>query len=468
MYLSAKPKDALQITEKGMNLLTTAKNLSEKIITEKKARFLIGKGACYGQLGDYEKMLDFYKEALSFAQRSGDKQTILFSLSGLGIGYVMAEKAERGEELINEALELAKELGSKFDIALCSIYLGFTNTTKREYEQAINLYTKAFAIAEEIGSTLLLGWLDELGAIYRDTFQLDKALECYQESIKHLPLSKHIAYANIGYIYFMKYELEKGNEYYLKAMKLCEKIKDRRILPSVLFNLVEISIELNNFSHAKKYLKRLEQIKNETGFDHVNKFYRYAKIMVLKSDGSISDLAKAAKLLNQYLEEKDLAVDTRLSFLYSLLEIRIKELQISATKEAFLEVQKQSHHLEVEAKYHQFRWFLAEVYRLQSQLSLIELDLAKAFEYLEKAQVIADELETELLKKKIQEDREIINQQLSKLQKFQEQKASISETVKLVSLEDTVKDIKQETILEERDEETGKVIEYRKLFALKI
>ncbi|NHJ33318.1 MAG: tetratricopeptide repeat protein [Asgard group archaeon] len=273
MYWFGKPKKTLQIAENGLDLLSTATNLSDKIIAEKKSQLLLKKGGYYGQLGNIEKGIEIDKEALSFAERSGDKLSILMSLAELGGVYVMAEKVDRGEELINEAMELANELRSKFYIAICSIYLAFANATKREYEQAIKLYTKAFAIAEEIGSTSLFGYLDELGLIYRDTFQLDKALECFQESIKYLPIAKHIAYANIGYIYFMKYDLEKANDYYLKAMKLCEKMKDRRILPSVLFNLVEISIELNNIPNAKKYLKRLEQIKNETGFYNVNKFY---------------------------------------------------------------------------------------------------------------------------------------------------------------------------------------------------
>ncbi len=51
---------------------------------------------------------------------------------------------------------------------------------------------------------------------------------------------------------------------------------------------------------------------------------------------------------------------------------------------------------------------------------------------------------------------------------LQEQKAPLEETLKLVSLESTVDTIKKETILENRDKETGKIIEYRKLFALKI
>ena len=81
---------------------------------------------------------------------------------------------------------------------------------------------------------------------------------------------------------------------------------------------------------------------------------------------------------------------------------------------------------------------------------------------------IEEQTDIELLKKEILKDREKIDKQLAKLQKFQEQKVPISETIKLTSLKNTMQNIKQDTVLEERDEETGKIIEYRKLFALKI
>ena len=54
------------------------------------------------------------------------------------------------------------------------------------------------------------------------------------------------------------------------------------------------------------------------------------------------------------------------------------------------------------------------------------------------------------------------------VQQFQKQQAPISETVKLVSLEKTAQNIKRETVIEERDQETGEIIEYRKLFALRM
>ena len=95
-------------------------------------------------------------------------------------------------------------------------------------------------------------------------------------------------------------------------------------------------------------------------------------------------------------------------------------------------------------------------------------NIVRALDLLKKAEIIAMETKNEFLKDKVNEDREKINQQLEMLQKLQERKAPISETVKLASLENTMQTIKKETVLEERDEETGRIIEYRKLFALKI
>ena len=133
-----------------------------------------------------------------------------------------------------------------------------------------------------------------------------------------------------------------------------------------------------------------------------------------------------------------------------------------------IEVQKRLYHLEVEAEERQYKIFLINIYRLQSQLALVELDVNKAIEILDKAEHLADEIDVELSKKRIKEDRKKIDQQLTEFKKFQEQKAPISKTVKLASLETTALNIKRETIIEEKDQETGEIIEYRKLFSLKI
>ena len=51
---------------------------------------------------------------------------------------------------------------------------------------------------------------------------------------------------------------------------------------------------------------------------------------------------------------------------------------------------------------------------------------------------------------------------------FQKNNAPLAETIKQVPLEKTAKEITRDTLIEVRDEESGKIIEYRKLFSLKI
>jgi tetratricopeptide (TPR) repeat protein len=323
-------------------------------------------------------------------------------------------------------------------------------------------------LADEIGSTFLYAGYYDMGNTYHLMFQLDKALECFKESLKYYPIYEHITNGKIGYIYFLKYELEKAQEYLMKSLKLCKKIGDKKTLADVLYNLILIFIELMNLKKATHYLVHLEEISTETGFEYISQKYRFASILVLKESGDISDIGKAAELLKSYLKEKDLHSKLRIDALYALLEIRLKELQLTVNDEALRKVQKRLHHLEVEAEDQEQQWLLANVYRLQSQLVLVELDAQKAIEFLDKAQTIAEEINVELLKKEISADREKIEQQLTMWNKLQEQKAPISETVKLVSLNGTMKTIKEETVLEEKDKDTGKIIEYRKLFALKI
>jgi len=464
-----KLSEGLETAEKGLEIISSATNLPAKAIAKRKAQLLLWKAVIITDLGDFEKGLELAKEALSFAEESGYKDIIFHSLMMLGGVYRALGEPKKGVGHSEKAFDIATKIGNKFYIAYSYLYgLAAVKARRREYEQALDLYNKAFDLLEEIGSTLLLAFKNDMGLVYQSMFQLDKALECFQEALKYSELVKPLAYANIGYTYFLKYELEKAQEYYLKSMKIYEEMNDRRVLPFNLFNLVLLSLELKNLTKAKKYLERLEQISKETGFEHISLRAHLASILVLKASGDISDLVEATKLLSSFLAKEDLPSFWRLDALYSLLEIRIKELQLSTTDATLTEVKKQAIRLEVEAEEQQLRWLLANVYRLQSQIALVELDAEKAIELLEKAQVIAEEINVELLKKELKEDQEKIEQQLNMLQKLQEQKAPLSETVKLVSLENSLKSIKQETVLEERDKETGEIIEYRKLFVLKI
>ncbi|NHJ38935.1 MAG: tetratricopeptide repeat protein [Asgard group archaeon] len=459
--------EGLEIATKGLEILATITDNPPGELALRKAQLLNWKGGIITQLGDFDTGLELSKEAITAVEMSGYKHATSFVYIRTGMVYLLLNDYRKAEEHINKGIAIATEIGNKFFIANGYFTLANLKTNEREYQEAIKLFEKASALAKEIGTTLMRPYND-LGVIYANMFQLDEAIECFQEALKIAGGGRYIVYGNLGIIYTWKYEFEKAREYYQKAIELSEEVNDRRILPTVLSNLIWIATELQDLTKAQYYLDRLKEISEETGFPHITRRYRYASIWILKTKGTISDLGQAVTLLEEFLSEKDLPTWWRLEALYVFLEIRIKELHLSATEKALKEVQKRIHHLEVEAEEQKAQWFLANIYRLHSQLALVELDADKAIEYLDNAQAIADEIEIELLKIKIQEDREKIKQQLNMLEKLQKQQVPLIEKMKLVSLENTVKNITKETLIEERDDKTGKFIEYRKLFALKI
>ncbi|NHJ48137.1 MAG: hypothetical protein FK733_10145 [Asgard group archaeon] len=469
-FLNGKIKVSNKCFEDGLKQVSKIKNLPAKAIAKRKAQLLLWQAYAINYLGNFEKGLELANEVLSFAEISGYKNLVSYSLFVKGECYFMLNMREKSAECFEMAFAIATELKNKYLTAL--YYLLIPRTTSdnwvRETEKATKSYKKGFSLAEEIGAKMLFIYKNDFALIYRAAFQLDKALRYFHEAIDAAPFMNWLSNVNIGVTLFLKYELEQAQEYLLKAMEFCEEINDRYQLQLSLYNLIEISIELNDSVQAKKYLNRLKELSKETGFARIEQVYRNASIYILKASGKVNDLAKAAKLLNDLLADENLSPYNRLQTLYSILEIRLKELQFSPNKDTLKEVQKRLYHLEVEAEDQQWPMFLIDVYRLQSQLALVELDIKKSLDLLEKAQVIADEIDVERLKKAIKDDRERINQQLTMLQKFQEQQTPISETIKLVSLESSAQNIKQETVIEERDQETGEIIEYRKLFALKL
>jgi tetratricopeptide (TPR) repeat protein len=453
--------------DRGFELLSSIDNIPRKLFAKLQAYMYYWKGCILWQIGDFDNGMDLQRKATVFAEGSGDEFWIAHCYIQNAATYFDTDDYKKGLELLEKGKELANKLGNKFLQAFYYQNLAIAKSVKLEFKEAIDSHKKALTLSKEIGSSLFNSSLYDIGLYYRFLYKLDDALQYFEKSLKHLEM-KHGVYYQIGIIHFLKYELEQAQRNLLKSMEISEKIGERRFLSFTLYNLVRISLELHDEPKANEYLIRLKEINDETGYTLVNRFYRFASILVLKESNKIEDLAEAVKLLNSFLDEPGLSSGSRLDALFLLAEIRIKELQLSASEEALEEAKKQAIRLEVEASEQKLMLFLGNVIRLQSQLALVELDINKAIEFLDKAQSIADEINIELLKKRIQRDREKIDQQLVEFKKFQEQKTPLSETVKFVSLENTVQNIKKETIIEERDEETGKIIEYRKLFSLRI
>lgn len=161
----------------------------------------------------------------------------------------------------------------------------------------------------------MLSFKYDLGNVYKNLYDLDKAKECYEEALKYSKLTRHFVYGNIGYIHFLKYELEQALEFYQNSLEICEQIKEKRVCPFILYNLIVISIELQNIVQAKQYLEQLKQFSEETGFDWIIKQYRFASILALKTSGDFRNLSQAVELFDKVFSLLDKVGSTFLLFL---------------------------------------------------------------------------------------------------------------------------------------------------------
>ncbi|MCK5047075.1 MAG: hypothetical protein KAS22_10885, partial [Candidatus Heimdallarchaeota archaeon] len=297
---------------------------------------------------------------------------------------------------------------------------------------------------------------------------LDKALEYNNLALEVAPTGKFVLLINTGIIYLTKNEIEKAHEYFQNGLANSKKTGEIRVRPNLLYHLVLSSLLLRDIKQAKKYLQELKELSIEAGFDQITRTYQLAKVLILKESTRIQDWFKAIEILEKLIEEGKLSKDSQIDALFHLVEIRLKELQATADQDILVEVKKQIEIIQKHAEERQQYTMIVNLYRLKSQLALVELDAEKAVELLVTAKTLAKEKNLQFIVTNIQEEQAKLEQQQNMWNRMKEQKAPLKDALKEVHLDSSAKKLANETILEVRDERTGDVIEYRKLFSLKI
>ncbi len=182
----------------------------------------------------------------------------------------------------------------------------------------------------------------------------------------------------------------------------------------------------------------------------------------------MSDWSKAAAIFEEVLIEEDLPPYWQVVALINHSAILLKELQISGELEILEEVKNKVNVLVDIASKEQFHMLLAQAYWLFAQLALAELDIEKAKDYLMKAGFITEDKGLKKLAEDIAEEQQKLANQLSMWENLVKQKKPIVEALKHLSLENGITRITKDAVIEERDKKTRQMIEYRKLFVLKI
>ncbi|MBE9540982.1 MAG: tetratricopeptide repeat protein, partial [Proteobacteria bacterium] len=191
-------------------------------------------GSAYFNMGQVEKAVEYYENALVIAKEIGDRWGEGNHLGNLGNAYLNVGQVGKAIEYFQKALAILKEIDDRRGEGSVLGNLGNAYRNMGQVEKAIDYYEQALVISKEIGDRRGEGnALVSLGNAYSYLGQVEKAIEYYQ---KALVISKEIGdrqgeetgLGNLGSAYSYLGQVEKAIKYYQKALVISKEIGDRR------------------------------------------------------------------------------------------------------------------------------------------------------------------------------------------------------------------------------------------------
>ncbi|PCH97285.1 MAG: hypothetical protein COB85_02845 [Bacteroidetes bacterium] len=249
-------------------------------------------GTVYFDQGNYSQSLEFYSKALRLAKQLGNKRSIASGLGSFGNVYSKLGMYPKALDSYFKALRINEELDRKSSVAMNLGNIGNVYHEHKDYAKALEYYQRALKMDEELGKKRgVARHLGNIGIVYNNQGDHSKALEYYFKALnidEELGNKDGIArhFGNIGNSYCDKGDsafsaskklreldavdnshdtvvLTTSNkfftvalEYFLKALKLDEKIGSKSGITTWLGGIGSLYTKVGRFKEAENYLLR--------------------------------------------------------------------------------------------------------------------------------------------------------------------------------------------------------------------
>ncbi|MBO0783948.1 MAG: tetratricopeptide repeat protein, partial [Ktedonobacteraceae bacterium] len=147
-------------------------------------------GVVYGLLGEMQKALDYYNQALLLSQAVGDRSQEAVTLRNIGAAYHFLGKKQKALDYYNQALPLSRAVGDRSQEAKTLSNIGFVYDQLGEKQRALDYYNQALPLSRGVGDRSQEAvTLSEMGGVYLWLGEKKKALDYFNQA---LPLSRAV------------------------------------------------------------------------------------------------------------------------------------------------------------------------------------------------------------------------------------------------------------------------------------
>jgi len=432
----------LQALEQGELELKSLDPTQTSETVQRKAALLLQKGHIYAHKGDLTKAEEYNLQSLALFEEINHNQGIADALHNLGTIFAAKGNLDQAFEYTQRSLTLRDKLGYKFAIAMYLNNLGAISQDKGKLNQALDYHLRSLALKRQIGNKLHIAFsLGNLGEIYQQKGEFDQALDYllqYLEIGKEIGNKRYIAgaLAFLAEVYQQKGEFNQAWEYSQQSLVYAEEVGNNITITGALFQLVSLSIDMESLDQARQYLQHLKQISEKEENKVIKQRCQLAEALLLKTSSRARHRGKAEELLDQIVKEEVVTHELTVEALLNLCDLLVADLSKTGDPDILSEVHVLVNRLLIIARQQHSHWLLAEIYVLQAKLALVELEITKARQFFDQAQIIAEEQGLRRLAIQISTEHDELLTQLSQWEDLINRESSINERFELARLED--------------------------------
>ncbi|MBN1322755.1 MAG: tetratricopeptide repeat protein [Methanotrichaceae archaeon] len=191
-------------------------------------------GLAYADLSEPLKALEFYKQALAIHREVGDRRGEGSALSNMGLAYADLGEPLKALEFYEQSLAIHREIGDKKGEGNALNSKGNAYAAMGKPRQALQLFKQALTIAREIGDKRGEGIaLGNIANTYYALGDLRRALDLNEQ---HLAITREIGdrrgegadLGNMGLVYVALGDPHRALEFYEQSLAIAREIGNRR------------------------------------------------------------------------------------------------------------------------------------------------------------------------------------------------------------------------------------------------
>ncbi|MEA2087633.1 MAG: adenylate/guanylate cyclase domain-containing protein, partial [Candidatus Caldatribacteriota bacterium] len=200
---------------------------------------LMGMGNLYGDMGQWDKAIEYFKNCLSITGRISNLKRKASVLKGIGLACLFKGDTSIGYSYLKESIDICKEIKALDVYAMALNNIGIYYDMLGKWEKAIEAYKESLSIAKKNNNIIIISnIMNNIGFAYSSLGESKQAIYYLRESVKIADkigdiYNKGINYIHLGEEYLEKDEYKEVKYYIFQAEKIFEELEDKLGLADV-------------------------------------------------------------------------------------------------------------------------------------------------------------------------------------------------------------------------------------------